>query len=291
MSMNCHACAIDTDATAIASVSYDAAGGYSIEECRTIHTGIGEYCRPGGEKAANKLVSLLRKKQIDDLVLSIQTPHFFPLDTLFSRNISDRTFDAHCRAEAAFLLSKPGDFIHDHIPYAPGPEQNPVRKHLLLYYPENLFGALLERLRTCCSVSSVTHYLKPMIQSIAATLQPFVLLEIERGYATCSAGNNGELEQFSYWKLNHKSDVEYFALRELQLNGDYRQYPVYITGTLAGDKLLAERITNATGVTLYPFNLVDLYGMERNVRASCRSPIEQKALSTALINLDSRIPS
>ena len=290
--MNCHACAIDANSTAIASISYDEDAGYSIRECRTIRTGIGEYCGPGGKKAVNRLASLLRKKEIETLVLSIHTPCFFPLDSLFSRNISNETFDSYCRAEAAFLLSKPGDFVHDHLSYTLNSEQNPLRKYLLFYYPREPSNLLHDRLHACCSISSTTHYLKPVIKSIAATLQPFVLLEIEQGYATFSAGNNGELEYFSYWRLNHKSDVEYFALRELTISPQYRQHPLSITGTLASDKSLAERLSHAAGTTLYPFNLVDLYAMERNVHSSCCSSIEQKALSASLMDLyDSMSPS
>lgn len=291
MSMNCYACAIDANSTALASITYDEVDGYSIRECRTTGTGTSEYCGPGGEKSVDKLASLLRKKQVETLVLCVQTPCFFPLDTVFSSNISDKTFDSHCRAEAAFLLSKPGEFTHDHIPYSLDPEKNPAHKHLLLYYPVNLFDILHDRLCTSCSIRSATHYLKPLIRSIAATFQPFVLLEIEQKHATFSAGNNGELEYFRYWRLQHESDAEYFALRELMTNPQYLEHPIYITGNHAGGKSFAERLSHWSGKALHPLNLVDLYAMERNVRSSCCSPIELKALSAALTHLYDEIPS
>lgn len=291
MSTNCHACAIDANSTAVASIAYDETEGYSITQCRTIGTGIAEYCGSGGAKAADRLASLLRKKQVDSLVISIHTPSFFPLDTLFSRNVSDTTFDSLCRAEASFLLNKPGDFMHDHIPYALDSEQDPVRKHLLLYYSGNFFDVLLNRISPFCSIRNATHYLTPMIRSIAATCRPFILLEIEQSYATFSAGNNGELGYFSYWRLDHRSDAEYFALRELTVNPHYREHPVYITGNHAEDKSLSERISHSSGTSLHPLNLVDLYAMECNVRSSCGSPIELKALSAALTGLYDETPS
>lgn len=291
MSMNSHACAIDAHSTAVASIAYDETEGYAITQCRTIGTGIAEYCGPGGAKAADRLASLLRKKQAEPLVLSIHTPSFFPLDTLFSRNISDTIFDSHCRAEAAFLLNKPGDFMHDHIPYTLGSEQDPVRKHLLLYYPCSFFDLLHNRLSSLCSIRSATHYLTSMIRSVAATCRPFILLEIEQSYATFSAGNNGELEYFSYWQFDHRSDAEYFALRELTVNPHYREHPVYITGNHAGNKSLGERISHLSGTSLQPLNLVDLYAMKRNIRSSCCSQIELKALSAALTELYDETPS
>ena len=292
MNMNCHACAIDADSTAFASISYVENGSYSIRECQTLRTGIGEYCGPGREKAVNRLASFLKKKGIGALALSIHTPCFFPLDTFCSSTVSDKVFDSHCRAEAAFLLNKPDEFLHDHIPYGFDREGDPVRKHLLFYYPMYLFEALLESLRTFCSVSSATHYLKPVISSIATTCQPFILLEIEQGYATFSAGNNGELEYFSYWQLNHPSDAEYFALRELLLNSKQRQYPVYMTGTLAGNRSFVKRISHATGKTLLPLNLAELHAMvERNTRPAYHSPVETKALSAAFLSLYEKIHS
>lgn len=291
MSMSCHACAIDANSTAIASITYNEADGYSIKECRKIRTGIEDYCGPKQEKTINKLVSLLKKKQIESLVLSIHTPCFFPLDTLFSRSISDKTFDSHCRAEAAFLLSKPGNYTHDHIPYTLHSDQHPLRRHLLFYYPSNLLETLCNRLCTFCSITSATHYLMPMIQSIAATLQPFILLEIEHRYATFSAGSNGGLEYFSYWRLNHTSDAEYFALRELTFKRKYRQYPVYAAGNLASDKSYAERISNAAETAINPFDLVELYAIKHNAHSFCKSPTELKALSAALTNLYAQVPS
>ncbi|PWW82714.1 hypothetical protein CR164_02925 [Prosthecochloris marina] len=285
MNMNCHACAIDVNSTAIASVTYDEDGGYSIRECKTIRTGTSAYNGTGGDKALGKLASFLRKKQIETVVLSIHTPCFFPLDTVFPKNISDTTFDSHCRAEAGFLLSKPGEYMHDNIPYTLNLQQQPVRKHLVFYYPDALFGIVRHRLRAFCSISNATLYLKPIIRSVAATFQPFVLLEIEHEYATFSAGSNGELEHFSYWRLNHQNDAEYFVLRELMTNPQYKQRPIYITGNLALDKPLAEQISDAAGTTLSPLNLVNLYAMENNVRSSCSLPIELKALSAAFINL------
>ncbi len=289
--MNYHACAIDAHSTALASIVYDETEGYSITQCRKIGTGLAEYCNNGGGKATDRLVSFLRKKQADSLVLSIHTPSFFPLETLSSRNISETTFDSHCRAEAAFLLNKPGDFKQDHIPYTLDSEQDPVRKHLLIYYPVNFFDLLYNRLTPFCSIRKTTHYLSPMIRSIAATFQPFALLEIEQNYATFSAGNNGELEYFSYWWLDHQSDAEYFALRELAANPQYRKHPVYITGNHAEGKSLAERISHSSGTSLDPLDLVALYAMKRNVRSSCCSTIELKALGAALTEFFDETPS
>ena len=288
MTMNCHACAIDVNTTVVANVTYDESGGFSVRECKTIRTGTSAYSATGGEKALTKLVSFLRKKQIETVVLSIHTPCFFPLDTVFPKNISNTTFDAHCRAEAGFLLSKPGEYMHDNIPYTLKPKQRPVRKHLVFYYPDTLFGLLHHRLRAFCSISDATLYLKPMIRSVAATLQPFALLEIEHEYATFSAGSNGELEHFSYWRLNHQNDAEYFALRELMINPHYKQHPIYITGNLSLDKSFIERLSDAAGKILSPLNLVDLYAMENNAPSSCCTPIELKALSAAFVNLCDR---
>lgn len=291
MNMNCHACAIDADSTAIANISYNENGSYSIRECKTVRTGIGGYCGTGKEKAVNRLAAILRRKGIDTLVLSVHTPCFFPLDTFCSGTISETVFDAHCRAEAALLLSKPGKFLHDHIPYSLDMEQSPVRRHLLFYYPVDLFETLYSSLRTFCSVSSTTHYLKPVIRSISAICQPFILLEIEQGYATFSAGDNGELEYFSYWQFNHPSDAEYFALRELLLNSKYRHHPVYMTGALAGNRSLAKRLSHATGNALLPFNPVELHAMERNTRSSYSSSAEIKALSAAFLFLHEQMQS
>ena len=280
-----HACAIDAHSTAIASVAHDTADGYTITECKTMQTGIGEYAGTNGGRAASRLVSLLKKKKINTITLSIQTPHFFPLDTVFSRNISDRAFDTHCKAEASFLLNKPGEYLHDHIPYTLSSEQDLVRRHLLFYYPSGLYEAVHDRLHSFCSISSGAYYLKPMILSLAVTFQPFMLLELENEYVTLSAGSNGELEYFSYWHLNHSSDAEYFALRELTANRESRRYPVHITGNLAVEKSLHERISRGTGTTLHPFSIVELFSMQRSVRSPCNSPIELKALSAALVEL------
>lgn len=280
-----HACAIDAHSTAIASVARDTADGYTITECKTMQTGIGEYAGTNGDRAASRLVSLLRKKKIDTITLSIQTPRFFPLDTVFSRNISDRAFDTHCKAEASFLLNKPGEYLHDHIPYTLSSEHDHVRRHLLFYYPSDLYEAVHDRLRSFCSISSGAYYLKPMILSLAVTFQPFILLELENEYVTLSAGSNGELEYFSYWQLNHSSDAEYFALRELTANRESRRYPVHITGNLAVEKPLHERISRETGTDLHPFSIVELFSMQRSVRSPCNSPIELKALSAALVEL------
>lgn len=291
MSIICHACAINAYSTAVASIAYDTVGGYTITECKTMRAGIGELSGPNGDRAVSKLASLLKKMGIETLALSIQTPCFFPLDTVLSQNISDKTFDTYCRAEAAFLLSDPGEYLHDHVPYTLYPEQDRARRYLLFYYPCDMFEAVHGKLCSFCTISSETHYLRSIILSVAATLQPFILLELENEYVTFSAGRSGELEYFRYWQLNHRSDAEYFALRELTANQEHRKYPVYITGNLAGEKSLTERISRAAGTNLHPFSLVELFSMQRNVRSPCTSPVELKALSAAFLNLYDQLPS
>lgn len=289
MSTTCHACAIDAYSTAIASIAYDT--DYAITECRTVRVGIGDFSGPNGDRAAQRIASLFRKQKIENLALSIQTPRFFPLDTASSRNISNESFDTHCRAEASFLLNKPGEYMHEHIPYTARVEEEPVRKHLLFYYPSDVLEEVCRKLRAFYPISNRSHYLKPMILSIAATCQPFILLELEHEYLTFSAGSNGELEYFNFWQLSHGSDAEYFALRELASNQKHRNYPVYITGNLAADKSLSARISNAAGTSFHPFSLAELFAMQRNVRSSCNSPVELKALSAALVNLYEQHPS
>ena len=291
MNTTCHACTIDAYSTAVASIAYDTAEGYNITACRTVRAGIEEYTGPNSDRALRRLASLLKKQAIEHFALSFHPPRFFPLDSVFPNTTSGNSFVTHCRAEASYLLNKPGEYMHDHIPYAPSSQDDPVRRHLLLYYPCDPFEEVYENLHSFCSIHSGSHYLRPMILSIAATSQPFILLELEHDYLTCSAGSNGELNYFKFWRLNHTSDAEYFALRELTANPEHREYPVYITGNLSVNTSLTEKISRAAQRDLQAFNLVKLFSMQHSVRSPCCSPVELKALCTALMGLYNQLPS
>ena len=266
------------------SITYDPADGYTVTDCQTVRAGIGDFSAHNSDRAVNKITSLLRKKNIESLALSLKTRRFFPLATVTSRDITDRAFATHCKAEAALLLNRPSEYLHDQVPYPFIPAQDSVSRHLLFYYPSEPFETVHEKLRSYCSIKSGTHYLRPTILSIAASFQPFILLELEREYVTFSRVNNGQLEYFSYWKLNHDSDAVYFPLRELT-SFLQNSYPVYITGTLSSEKSLTENISRSSGITLHTFSLVDLFSIRRNVRSSCNSPLELNALSTALMSI------
>jgi len=286
-----HAGAIDAYSTAVASIAYDTSDGYRVTSCRTVRAGLDDYTGPNSARALRRLASLLNKQEIEHLALSVHPPCFFPMVSVFPDTITSDAFETYCRAEASNLLDKPGDYLHDHIPFALRSGDDRLRRQLLLYYPGDLLEKVYRHLRSLCSIHKASHYLRPMIMSMAATNQPFTLLEIEQDYLTCSVGSNGELDYFKFWKLNHKSDAEYFALREITAHPEYRHYPVFITGTLSADRSLMEKISGAAQKDLQPLSLVKLFSMQCDLRSPCSSPVELKALSAALMNLRDTSPS
>lgn len=291
MSITSHACAIDAESTAIATVVYRENQGYSIEECRTLRAGANEFSGRNSERAFRKLSSLLKKLAIESMSISLQPSRFFPLESHFSRTFSSSLFTAHCRAEASLLLKKPEQYLHDYLPYASLADDRSFSRYLLIFSPAELFQRTTVALRSCCSVNSISHYFKPMILSLAATMQPFRLLELEDNYLTFCAGSHGELEYFQYWQLNHPDDAGYFALREIASSPERRGYPVYITGSRSIDNALPDSIVASAGKKLTRFTVQELFSMKKNVRASCSSLLENKALCTALAELQAQLPS
>jgi len=286
-----HACAIDAYSTAVAGIAYDTSDGYRITSCRTVRAGLDDYTGPNSARALRKLASLLKKQGIEHLALSVHPPCFFPMVSVFPDIITSEAFETYCRAEACNLLDKPGDYLHDHIPYALRSGDDRLRRQLLIYYPGDLLEKIYRHLRSLCSIRMGSHYLRPMIMSMAATNRPFTLLEIEPEYLTCSVGSNGELDYFRFWQLNHSSDAEYFALREVTANPEYQHYPVFFTGALSADRSLMEKISDAAQKDIQPLNLVKLLSMQCDLRSSCSSPVELKALCAALMSLHDRSTS
>lgn len=279
--MDCHVCMIDTDSTVITGVSFADRNDYVVREYKKMQAGINMYRGPGKERAIKRLASFLTKKKIRSLVLAIHPDTFYPLDTYFPADLSGKDFDSHCRTEATFLFHKPENYCYDHIPYTRQTTEEAIQKHLLFYYSMEIPETLQENLHSCCALKSTALYLTHLIRSIAAASDPFVLLEIDNRHATCSAGNNGALEYFSYWQMNHHSDAEYFALRELLQNPKYRSYPVYMTGSLTMKSPLATRLSEETNRTIQPLDPVSLFKLENGSRFSSASQTEIKALCTA----------
>ena len=279
--MDCHVCMIDADSTAITGVSFTENTGYVIREYKKLQAGLGAYRGSGKERAVSRLASFLTKKKIRSLVLVIHPETFFPLDTYCPETLSGQDFDSHCRTESTFLFHKPGEFRYDHIPYIRETTEGTIQKHLLFYYSAEIPETLQENLRSCCVLKRTALYLTPLIRSIAAASNPFVLLEIDNRHATCSAGINGELEYFSYWRFNHHSDAEYFALRELLLNPKYRDYPIYTTGSLTMKSPLVKKLSEETNRTLQPYNPVSMLTLENGTRFPSASQAETKAFCAA----------
>jgi len=284
MSNNQIACSINTTECTVVRLTTSGSTGYSLSTCKTFQSGLGELASGKRKRILNKLERHLKEWPKEDIALCVEPGNYLPLPAYFPAEASPEECKEYSAIEAGFFLTQPEQYRCENTRYSDNTDGELLKKHLLLFYPE-------EQCRTVSEFFSTNHRIVfsgspqlPMLYLSRLTEEPQVILELENNYVLLSISRNGRIDYFSFHQVKNREEREYFAIKELVYNPVCRETSVQVTGTMA-DTMIVALIGKETSIALKTFGIPPSISISNPHNFSISSVSAVKAISTALMAL------
>ena len=286
MSTSLLACAIDAKECAVIRMNTSSGNGYGLSKCKTFPFGLEELASTKGNRLLKKLDNHLNEWPNEDLALCIEPSNYLPLPVSFPANTSEERCREYCRIEAQYFLSQPREYDCDCTAY--GLSQNGAHeKKMLLFYPAAASQRVSEHLAASRRLIFNGTPQLPLLHLSRFTTGRQVILKIESNYLLLTESKEGRIIQFSCREVKNRKESEYFTIKELVENPLFRETEVQLTGTLA-DKAMTRLIRKKTSMLLKPLSIPPSPSISNPSKFSISSAVAVKAISTALMALDSQ---
>ena len=286
MSTNLIACAIDQKECAIVRMTKSGGNHYSLGTSKILPFGLHDLASAKGKRLLKKLDSHLNEWPDEELALCVGPTNYLPLPVSFPANTSAEKYREYCRIEAQYFLSQPEAYDCDCADY--GMNQNGLHeKKILLFYPAAASRSVAEHLAATRRIVFNGTAQLPLLHLSKFTAGKQVILEIESNYLLLTESGEGRIGQFSCRETKNRKESEYFTIKTLVENPICRENRVQLTGTLV-DKAMTKLIKKESSMTLQPLSIPPSLSISNPSKFSISSAVTVKAVSTALMALDTQ---
>ncbi|TNJ37874.1 MULTISPECIES: hypothetical protein [Prosthecochloris] len=279
-----HVCMIDRFSTTLAAVGPEPSSNRLRARCQRLGVGFSHLEGDRREKGMKKIIDILARFNPTSVSLIINPGRLHTLETLHREGTPCEMFDSQCRIEASHYFKKPEHYTWEHIPFDISSRENDATGHeLLIYYPATTLRELQRELSKQTRISDTALYLKSLVAHSLLSGKEEALLELEPDTITFWVSCNGRLREFFHHRTRNTQETEFFSIHELSHK---RQQPLRIakvTGTLASNRSLLERIAERARCRLEPFQPVTGLVMDTRTKNICRNGSGLKAVSAALV--------
>jgi len=286
MSTSLLACAIDARECVIVRMNTSSGNGYGLSGCKAFPFGLEELASTKGSRLLKKLDNQLNEWPNEELALCVAPKNYLPLPVSFPANLSAERCKEYCRIEAQYFLSQPEEYDCDCTTYGIS-ENGGHEKKMLLFYPATASRRVSEQLAASRRLIFSGTPQSPLLHLSRFTAENQVILEIESNYLLLTESKEGRIVQFSCREVKNRKESEYFTIKELVENPLFRETRVQLTGTLA-DKAMTRLIRKESSMTLQPLSIPPSLSISNPSKFSISSAITVKAISLAVMALNSQ---